>query len=106
VDFEREWARLQGAVAVTVGLLESCGEMEWAGILVGRLARVDAYGGNGLDSVLSLFGGMGSFNDLVLHPLNGHLVEPDALAEVNERLEFLREEILESATALRAGLVE
>jgi len=33
---------------------------------------------------------MASFNDLVIHPLNGHDIKADEVEQVNEHLQYLR----------------
>jgi hypothetical protein len=43
--------------------------------------------------MLSAFGGMGSINDLVLHPMNGHKVDVNEVSTVNGRLNSLLERI-------------
>jgi hypothetical protein len=44
---------------------------------------------------------MGSFNDLMLHPLNGHRIREDETRAVNDRLDRLRSEIFSVADELR-----
>jgi uncharacterized protein DUF6966 len=40
---------------------------------------------------------MGSFNDLVIHPLNGHSVAAQEVGPVNEELDRLRSVMYEDA---------
>lgn len=71
-------------------LLENVGEDFWGDKLqMGRkrVAEGDAYA---LRQLEGTFGGMGSFNDLVIHPINGHDVEPHEVDHVNRRLDVLR----------------
>jgi len=44
-----------------------------------------------LESVMGLFGGMGSLNDVYISRRNGHVVDDEA--EANRRLDLLREEL-------------
>lgn len=53
------------------------------------------------DEILEAFGGMGSFNDLLVLRHNGHLIEQNQEQAVNDRLADLRTAIWTNATALR-----
>ena len=44
---------------------------------------------------------MGSFNDLVIHPRNGHKIDDGAVAGVNERLGKLRGRMFELAGQIK-----
>ena len=73
-------------------LLESHGEDHWAASLRKDERIVAARMEAGLVHFLSTFGGMGSFNELYLHPRNGHRIDEDQVGSVNARLERLREQ--------------
>ncbi|MFS0712801.1 hypothetical protein ABC195_02880 [Microbacterium sp. 2P01SA-2] len=77
-------------------LLRSVGADSWAS-WAARAAGGIAAGGDP-HVIRAAFGGMGSLNDLVIHPVNGHRVAPSQIAEVNERLSLLRERIYAAAT--------
>ena len=47
---------------------------------------------------------MGSFTDLVLHPINGHDLGDAEIDVTNERLARLRSSIFQTATDLRRDL--
>lgn len=49
--------------------------------------------------VRAAFGGMGSLNDLVIHPVNGHVVEEDSIDTVNARLRAAQSRIFELSNA-------
>jgi hypothetical protein len=49
--------------------------VHWAERLAGDLRTIRAGDAYGLDHLLQAFGGMGSINDLVIHPVNGHRVD-------------------------------
>jgi hypothetical protein len=49
--------------------------------------------------VASWFGGMGSFNDLMISTVNDHSVDPADEPRLNDELERLRESIYKHATA-------
>ena len=72
-----------------------------------RLARVAARGeqldGNDIVKILSWFGGMGSFDDVIISPINDHRVTPAQEPLVNAKLEALRRTIYAEATQLRRG---
>jgi class 3 adenylate cyclase len=86
---------LRAAIAEAVELLESVGEEHWARIL--REFRFDGFEG---ERVMVVFGGMGSFTDLIIDPINGHRVHPDRVAEMNLRLRQVRHRIYELAWEL------
>ena len=52
--------------------------------------------------VLSWYGGMGSFNDLLIAEINGHRVRREQEAALNNRLDNLRRRIYEVARELNA----
>jgi hypothetical protein len=54
----------------------------------------------GVEHLLSAFGGMGSINDLVIHPMNGHRVIEAEIKVVNDELQTLLGKIKGLATKL------
>lgn len=89
-EFEVRLEALRSAVSRVVDLLNECGDDHWSTWFadVGRrLERHDPYA---FDRASMAFGGMGSFNDVLIHPINGHTVPRDRIAAVNERLDELR----------------
>jgi len=85
----------------TIGLLDRVSEHHWAGWLREALSRIEQDDFYGIERVLSAYGGMGSFNDLLIHPLNGHSGTEVECAAVNERLDTLRTEVYDLAQAVR-----
>ncbi|WP_236790627.1 DUF4911 domain-containing protein [Amycolatopsis sp. GM8] len=82
-------------------LLDDADEQHWSRWFRAArrdLSNRDAYG---LRRILQAYGGMGSFNDLVIHPRNGHTISPDEARQVNERLDTLRTQIYRVAHQLR-----
>lgn len=69
-------------------LLDDADEQFWAGWARDRLVALDS---GALDprEVRRAFGGMGSLNDLLLDPFNGHTIEPDEVDALNARLRDL-----------------
>lgn len=85
-------------------LLRSVGEVFWANKIQAVLKR----GGNSLDlylleEVLSWYGGMGSFNDLMISEYNDHLVKGKDEEKLNDDLNQLRNEIYQEAVRLKRG---
>jgi hypothetical protein len=81
-------------------LLTKHGEKHWASWLeqdTRRIRNLDLYG---IEHFLSAFGGMGSINDLVLHPINGHLIQESETDAANTELANL----LNRASALAKKL--
>lgn len=88
---------IEPALMELVGVLESAGEQRWAASLRRLQARAQEGASDPtaykqvIRDMLSIFGGMGSFSDLVLYR-NGVL-----LREENDRLEQLRGQLFEAA---------
>lgn len=70
-------------------LMISADERPWGEWFRADARRVRALDFFGVEHALSAFGGMGSVNDLVLHPMNGHCVHESDIKDVNERLRRL-----------------
>ncbi|EWT02010.1 hypothetical protein N865_20315 [Intrasporangium oryzae NRRL B-24470] len=104
VDPSRTGRALQGVLAEAIALLRAHGEDHWARALAGHLHRLSG-GGEGLD-LLGAFGGMGSLNDLVIHPVNGHRIDESEIGVVNADFARLRSEMWDLLGALRAGSPE
>ena len=85
-------------------LLAGAGESRWADWMDPVLRELLAHDAHGLDRLLAAFGGMGSLNDLVITPVNGHQVEVAELAVVNQELDALRSDMYADALALRRAL--
>lgn len=83
-----------------IPLLESAAETHWANWLRTDLQRLRSGDTYALHHLLQSFGGMGSFNDLVIHQLNGHTVEQNDVGQINDRLGDLRSDIYRLAHEL------
>ena len=85
-------------------LLRSVGESFWADKIHAVLKRgggsVDLYL---LEEILSWYGGMGSFNDLLISEYNDHLVESKDEEKINDELMQLRGKIYKEAVRLKRG---
>jgi len=71
-------------------LLRNHGELRWASALEQDLEWIRDGDFHGVTHFLSAFGGMGTLSDLVLSTANGHDIELDDHARVNEALSALR----------------
>ena len=87
-------------VEATADFLSEHGELHWSIWLSQDAARMRAHDAYGLHHLLNAFGGMGSINDLLLHPLNGHAVPEAAIDRVNQQLRAMLTEVYELARAL------
>jgi hypothetical protein len=86
---------LTKALEDTLVLLDSAGEPFWASKIRGALGSIDR------DEILSWYGGMGSFNDLLIATINGHRLKRDQESVTNARLAELRTQVYELATRAR-----
>jgi hypothetical protein len=77
----------------TVCLLAQVQERHWLRWLRDCLEQIRNGDTSGLGKFRSAFGGMGSFNDLVIRQQNGHKVTSEEYPAINDRLESLRREI-------------
>jgi len=89
----------------TVDLLVGNREEHWAEWLRTALGRIENGDLSGIDHLLSAYGGMGSFNDLVIQPPHGQSLNSPDCASVNERLALLRSEMYELAHEVRREAV-
>ena len=92
---------LVGMLAQAVTILERMGEEHWAAWLRSDLAHLQRGEMYRLDHLLHAFGGMGSINDVMVDPANGHPVDADGAAAVNAELRALLSGIHTAATNLR-----
>jgi hypothetical protein len=89
---------LRDALRDLLALLEEVRDQFWSEKVRAALERriVDPR------EVLSWFGGMGSLNDLIISPLNGHVVAPDQEGPANQQLDDVRSSIYRLATVMGA----
>jgi len=75
-----------------ITLLESDGNRHWSGWMQRAKSRLERLDYSGAEYLLSAYGGMGSFNDLILGQtqLNGQFAWKPAHVELNDRLDELR----------------
>lgn len=99
-EADEHYARLLENVAVARDLLKRVGEDRWSGWMATVYAELDSLDAHGLTRLLGAFRGMGSLNDLVIHPVNGHPIPEDEVDRVNGSLDALRSALYADATAL------
>ena len=85
----------------TADLLRRVGEHHWCAWLEESSRRIENGDFSGIEHLRSAFGGTGSFNDLVILPINGHSVSDEESCGVNAQLSDLRHEIFELADYIR-----
>jgi hypothetical protein len=89
----------------TESLLRQVHEDHWADWLRKDLNCIRGGDIEGLSHLRSAYGGMGSFNDLVIHA-NSHNIGPDEYEAVNTRLDGLRASIFEQLQLVRQQFFE
>ena len=91
---------LERDISLGIAVLRRHGADFWADWPEADARRIAAGDVHGLKHLLQAFGGMGSFNDLFIHSVNGDPIsDSDALA-VNAELDRLRSSIYDNAKAL------
>jgi hypothetical protein len=103
-DFDAQYDRLLANLDGAVALLRAYAKGHWADWLESDRAKIAGGDRYALDHLLSAFGGMGSLNDLVIHPVNGDPIEEVDVDPVNRRLHGYRHEIWSAATAMKREL--
>ena len=86
-----------------IQLLESDGEQHWSRWIRQSRERLQNSDFSGIEHLLSAYGGMGSFNDLVICQSyeNGESQWQEGYSEKNDRLNELRGKVWELADAMR-----
>lgn len=100
MDSERALARLLSNLDEAIGLLRDAGETHWRSWLERDRERIAKGDPHGLESLLRAYGGMGSFNDLVLAQPDAEPTRVDFLRRADRRLWDLREEIWQGCRQL------
>jgi hypothetical protein len=85
-------------------LLRSVGENFWANKINAVLQKGEgSIGIYGLEEILSWYGGMGSFNDLIISKYNDYLIEVINEEKLNDELNRLRSKIYQEVIHLKRG---
>ena len=93
--------KLCETIQETIELLGDDGE-SWAAILAEAKAQLMVGDSTGLSILRGVFGGMGSFNDFVLHRWRGADWGSREVISANDRMDQLRTEIYELMFKARA----
>lgn len=102
----RRTTELLGVLDELIPVLEWDGS-HWARWMSKARSELIASNSFGLERLLNAYGGMGSFNDLVIgcrYSEAGELQQRSGYGEKNERLERLRNRAYELATAIQRDL--
>lgn len=99
-EADERYRRLVSNVAEARDLLTRVGEGHWASWMQAVHADLMARDAHGLTRLLRAYGGMGSFNDVVIHPVNGNAVGHDECDLINQSLASLRTAMHADAQAL------
>lgn len=92
-------------LADTEQFLHRYGVAHWPAKLADARNLIESDDFRGVDIIRSTFGGMGSFNDVYLHPINGHLIAEDKVASVNEQFQTLGSQIIKLAETLNLYMI-
>ena len=84
--------KLRRTLSDTYDLLSAVGEKFWASKIQLVLAQ-ETFNFSTKSTIDSWYGGMGSFNDLIICRINGHKIESKDESYINNRLNFLRSNI-------------
>jgi len=81
-------------------LLVATGEEHWARWMSQSLSEIENGNLSGVDQLLNAYGGMGSFNDLILTSYEGHSLDDADCRRWNLQLDSLRSEMYALATKI------
>ena len=104
---ERKAKQLEEKLDELITLLKSDGETHWSKWMSGAKNRIERRDAGGLDRILEAYGGMGSFNDLILghRVVKGQFQFKAGANEMNLRLSQLRTDIYTLTKELRRASV-
>jgi hypothetical protein len=77
------------------------GEANWSECLLKSKLLLEAGNFSGVPLLLGAYGGMGSFNDLILSPINGHTLCDQETDKVNIKLNKYRSELYDLANQIK-----
>ena len=103
-DLDLARQELLPAAEALGSLLQGYGVQFWADWITQDRRRVEAGDECWIDHLLRAYGGMGSLNDVVIHPANGHYVTAADIGPANGRLAKLRSRTYAAATRLKVEL--
>jgi hypothetical protein len=103
-SFDASHANLLVALDEAVALLIEHGEHRWAAWLADDRQRIERGDRYGISHLLQAFGGMGSLNDLMFHPVNGNAQDAEEGERATAALRRLNNRVWTEATALQRAL--
>lgn len=92
---------LMAVLVEAASLLENANESFWSQWLREKLMMIRQRDLRGVEGLLIGFGGMGSFNDLIIHPINGHNIQENEISKINDRLVGLRSKLYDLAREIK-----
>src|SRR5579884_3403372 len=96
-----EIEELANLLQMLSNFLVEVGEESWAKWFAQDSQRVHLLDFYGVEHALLAFGGMGSINDLVIHPMNRHQVHEAEVEAANEKLRNLLSQVFALAHKLK-----
>lgn len=102
-DLEEARAELLSATGALSEFLRRYEEWHWANYVDRARQRIQDEGASGADDLLRAYGGMGSLNDVVIHPANGHALAAESIDAVNTGLGQLRSRTYAAAVKLKTA---
>ena len=103
-EFDARYQQLLLDLDELVNLLRKYGENQWADWIAKDRIGLTAFETKAIEHLVSVFGGMGSFNDLMLHPCNGHSIKERDVPAMEEHLGDLSDQIWSNAKYLKKTL--
>jgi len=92
---------LSDCLKEVIQLLDGVGERYWSEWMAVALTQIEDADFSGIEHLRAAYGGMGSFNDILMHRLNGFTGTEMECRDLNERLERLRSEMWKLADYIR-----
>ena len=103
-EFDLRYQQLLLDLDELAKLLRKYGEDRWADLIAKDRLALEGFEMRAIERLLSAFGTMGSFNDLFLHPSNGHAIKEEEVEEVEEHLADISSQIWINAKYLKQTL--
>jgi hypothetical protein len=91
-DLKQKTQQLISILEQIEHLLVTHGEQHWSAWITRDITVIKKGDAHGIVHFLSAYGGMGSFNDLLLCAANGHRIDEMEVSGVNDTLSALRSE--------------
>lgn len=99
-EAEERFDRVVTNLVTTADLLRDHDREHWAHWMDKSRRMIEARDARGLEYLLRAYGGMGSFNDVAFHELNGDRLPLDEIARLNRDLSTLRSQMYSDAKDL------